>query len=55
MFFRELKATRWTKKQINKNLNTKTPINSTNFIHETDKVALSALKKSLYLTPFAVR
>ena len=45
MFFREQKAKRWTKKQINKNLNVRTPIDCEQYIHSADRTALAALKK----------
>lgn len=45
MFFREQRAKRWTKKQINKNLNICTPINCERYLHSADRAALEALKK----------
>ena len=45
MFFRELKAKKWTKKQIRKNLKANAPINCEQYIHTADKTALAALKK----------
>lgn len=45
MFFKKLKSKKWTKKQMRKNLNTKTPIECEQYIHTLDKNALIALKK----------
>ena len=45
MFFNDLKAKKWAKKQIYKNLNTSKIIDCKQYIHETDKMALLALKK----------
>lgn len=45
MFFRVTKAKRWTKRQINKNLNVHTPIDCKQYIHSADRTALAALKK----------
>ena len=45
MFFRKLKAKLWAKKQTKKNLKIKVPIDCKQYIHESDKSALEALKK----------
>ena len=45
MSLRTLKAKKWVKKQMKKNLSTATPIDCERFIHEADKRSLSALKK----------
>lgn len=45
MLWRELKAKKWTKNQIQKNLNTTVPVNCEQYIHTFDKNALLALEK----------
>ena len=45
MFFKAHKARRWTKKQINKNLNVRTPIDCEQYLHNADKTTLAALRK----------
>lgn len=45
MWLKEQKAKKWTKKVINRNLKTTTPIDCEKYIHSLDKTALAALKK----------
>ena len=45
MLFKRIKATRWTKKRIRKNLSAAAPVNCEAYVHEADKKALAALKK----------
>lgn len=45
MWFNDFKAAIWTKNIVNKNLQSKTPIDCAQYIHSLDRAALVALRK----------